>query len=405
MDAKKGLTDIAARVRHVLSEDPHARDEIRQGRAAFLEEVERRNLARKGLPSVRRHRYWLPLGFAASVAAGAAGLWLWTRAFTFQIGETREGRIGDVIEAEDGHVVPVSFSEGSRLELRDGGRIRVLSVEAGATRVLVEDGVVDASIAHRQTGRTKWEFDAGAYRVTVNGTKFRMDYDAGSQALRVSTQEGQVTVTGGSLQNPAVVAAGQSLASAPSQDEEPVAEREPGPAVSAAPIAPSALPVEPAARAARGEPWQELLAAGRLREALRAAERADFEQVCETATVKELLALAEAGRSFGPSKRAVTALSALRRRFPRSPDASTAAFKLGRIALEKEGAYSRAASWFETYLREQPNGPLMGDAFGRLMEARLKSGDKPGARAIAEQYMRRFPAGPYAAEARDILSP
>jgi TolA-binding protein len=99
----------------------------------------------------------------------------------------------------------------------------------------------------------------------------------------------------------------------------------------------------------------------------------------------------------------VAALSAVRRRFPRSPDAGTAAFTLGRIAAEQEGAYTKAAGWFETYLREQPNGPLMGDAFGRLMEARLRSGDRSGARVSAEQYLRRFPAGPYANQAKAIL--
>jgi len=39
-----------------------------------------------------------------------------------------------------------------------------------------------------------------------------------------------------------------------------------------------------------------------------------------------------------------------------------------------------------------------------LMEARLRSGDTTGARASAEQYLRRFPGGPYAGEARGIMS-
>jgi len=429
MDRKKGLTDIAARVRHALAEDPDASDEIRSGRAAFLAEVERRNLPpRSSRAATQLNRYWLPLGFAASIAIGAAGLWLWTRAGTFQIGESREGSIGDVIEAADGRVVPVSFSEGSKLVLHDGGRIRVLSVEAGATHVLVEDGIVDASIVHRQTGRTKWEFDVGAYRVTVNGTKFRMAYQSTTRALRVSTEEGQVTVSGGSLETPRMVSAGQSLTpsdpsdaalaipevpeaaagpAAATADSGPgPANSGPGPAGSAPALANSAAqPESPrAGQAARDRQWQELIAAGRLREGLRAAERADFALVCQTATAKELLALAEAGRFFGPSKRAVAALGALRRRFPRSPDAGTAAFTLGRIASEKDGAYSQAADWFEIYLREQPNGPLMGDAFGRLMEARRRAGDLAAARSSAQQYLRRFPAGPYAAEARDILS-
>jgi len=424
MDGKTGLTDIAARVRRVLAEDPGASDEIRSGRAAFLREVERRNQPSIGGRAFdRRNRYWLPLCFSAFIGVAAA-LWLWTRPGTFQIGETREGRIGDVIEAADGRVVPVSFSEGSTLVLRDGGRIRVLSLESGATQVLVEDGVVDATIVHRKTGRTKWEFDVGAYRVTVNGTKFRMAYQAASRALRVSTEEGQVTVAGGSLATPRTVSAGQSLApvAAPKQEAShdaspvPIADVAPSgapvdPPVPVAEVAPSAAPSaldersSPMAKsvAATGR-WQELIAAGRLREGLRGAERADFDLVCETATIKELLALAEAGRFFGPSKRAVVALSTLRRRFPSSPEAGTAAFTLGRIALEKDGAYTQAARWFETYLREQPNGPLMGDAFGRLLEARRRSGDSSGARTSAQQYLRRFPQGPYAAEARDILS-
>lgn len=418
MDREKSLTDIAARVRHALAEDPRASDELRNGRAAFLEEVERRNLPSKSGRAPRRSRYWLPLGFAASVAVGAAGLWLWMRAGSFQIGESREGTLGDVIEAADGSVVPVSFSEGSKLVLHDGGRIRVLSVETGASHVLVEDGIVDASIVHRKTGRTKWEFDAGAYRVTVNGTKFTIAYQARTRALRVSTEEGQVTVTGGSLGAPRTVSAGESLAPSGAPADEQAVEEVPEPIAggprleptdplvdAAAPsIDSAAQPESIPAPKPRGGQWQDLIAAGKLREGLRAAERANFEQVCQTATLKELLALAEAGRFFGPSQRAVAALGALRRRFPRSPDAGTAAFTLGRIASEKGGAYSQAASWFETYLREQPNGPLMGDAFGRLMEARLRSGDSAGARMSAQQYLRRFPAGPYAAEARDILS-
>jgi TolA-binding protein len=116
------------------------------------------------------------------------------------------------------------------------------------------------------------------------------------------------------------------------------------------------------------------------------------------------MALADAGRFFGPSKRAVAALVSLRERFPGSVAAGTAAFTLGRIVFENDHAYARAASWFETYMREQPSGPLMGDAFGRLMEARLRSGDTKGARASAEQYLRRFPGGPYAGEARGIMS-
>ena len=156
----------------------------------------------------------------------------------------------------------------------------------------------------------------------------------------------------------------------------------------------------------RADRWRELLAAGRLLEGLRAAERANFDAgLSDRRPRKELLALADAGRFFGPSRRAVaalgclaTALSRARRTPGRRPS------RWGASCSRRSTPTRQAANWFETYLREQPSGPLMGDAFGRLMEARLRSGDGAGARASAEQYLRRFPEGPYASEARGILS-
>jgi hypothetical protein len=334
------------------------------------------------------------------MAAGVAGLWIWTRPVSFEIGEARDGQLGDVIEAGAGTVTPISFSDGSALSLRDGGRIRVLTLDAGSARVLVEDGIVDAVIAHPKRGKTRWDFELGPYRVTVNGTKFRMAFHASDVSLRVSTEDGKVTVAGGCLQSPKMVSAGESLeASCPPREAPPPDDT----AAGVEPLAPTGeLP--PAPKPVRTERWRELLAAGRLLEGMRAAERANFDQVCRTATAKELLALADAGRFFGPSKRAVAALGALRQRFPGTGEAGTAAFTLGRMVFEKEHAYAEAARWFETYLREQPTGPLMGDAFGRLMEARHRSGDLTGAHSSAEQYLRRFPEGPYAPEARGILS-
>jgi len=400
MDRKEDLEATGDRFRDLILRDPRAGDDVRRGRAVFLEEVGRRNAPSGPRGLARGRRRWLPIFVSASVAVGVAAFWVFVRPVTFQIGEARPGQLGSVIEATDGRTVPVSFSEGSTLLLHDGGRIRVLSLKRGDTRVLVEDGVVDASIAHRAGAPTRWQFEVGAYHVTVNGTRFRMAFRAGGRSLRVSTEEGSVAVSGGCLEAAKTVSAGESLEAScpprelPAPDDVPEAE---------APLPPT-RDLAPTVKAMRTERWRELLAAGRLLEGLRAAERANFDQVCRTATAKELLALADAGRFFGPSKRAVAALVAMRARFPGSAAAGTAAFTLGRIVFEKEHDYPQAASWFETYLREQPSGPLMGDAFGRLMEARLRAGDATGARTSAEQYLRRFPTGPYSGEARGILA-
>jgi len=401
LEELEDLEHTGARFRDLIVRDPRAADEIRRGRTVFLEEVERRNAssgARRA--SARGQRRWLPLIVSVSVAAGVAAPWVLTRPVTFQIGEARQGNLGSIIEATEGRTVPVSFSEGSTLVLHDGGRIRVLSLKRGDSRVLVEDGVVDASIDHHEGATTRWEFEVGSYQVTVHGTRFQMAFRASDRSLRVSTQEGSVAVSGGCLDAAKTVSAGERLEAScparatPAPDEVPATEAPPPPARELAPMV----------KARRTERWRELLAAGRLLEGLRAAEHANFDRVCQTATAKELLALADAGRFFGSSKRAIAALVAMRMRFPSSPAAGTTAFTLGRIVFEKEHDYPQAATWFETYLREQPTGPLMGDAFGRLMEARLRAGDAPRARASAEQYLRRFPQGPYSAEARGILS-
>jgi len=407
MDRKEGLEDIATRVREVLADDPDAGDELRRTRAAILDKVERRGMTsrfRRWSPGVGR-RWSLLLALSASSATAAAALWMWTRPPTFDIGEARRGALGDVVDAPDGRVVPVSFSDGSTLVLRDGGRIRVLSLDTAAARVLVENGVVEAAIVHRRARTTRWELEVGLYRVTVTGTKFRIAFRAGERSLRVSTEVGSVVVSGGCLAAPATVRAGESLEPSCAPREAPAADE--AALVPAAPTQPDTAPAlkqNPQISQVPLDRWRQLLAAGRLLDGLRAAERASFDQVCRVATEKELLALADAGRFFGPPKRAVAALTALRQRFPGSPDAGTAAFTLGRIAFESDHAYGKAADWFETYMHEQPRGPLMGDAFGRLMEARLHSGDGAGARASAQQYLRRFPGGPYSSEARGILS-
>ena len=153
----------------------------------------------------------------------------------------------------------------------------------------------------------------GPYHVTVNGTRFQMAFRASDRVLRVSTEEGSVAVAGGCLEAAKTVSAGESIEAscppreAPAPDEMPATEAPPAPAQDLAPTG----------KATRIERWRELLAAGRLLEGLRAAERANFDQVCRTATAKELLALADAGRFFGPSQRAVAALVAMRKRFPR----------------------------------------------------------------------------------------
>jgi hypothetical protein len=76
---------------------------------------------------------------------------------------------------------------------------------------------------------------------------------------------------------------------------------------------------------------------------------------------------------------------------------------LGKIAADQLGSPGEAATWFETYLQEEPGGALAEQALGRMLEIRKR--DPGAARATAERYLARYPNGAYAALARSIVGP
>ncbi len=82
---------------------------------------------------------------------------------------------------------------------------------------------------------------------------------------------------------------------------------------------------------------------------------------------------------------------------------SAAAFRLGQLYADLMGNPREAAVWFSTYLAEQPQGPLRGDARGRLLECLWHSGQKDSARQQAKRYLAEYPGGPYAPRAQHIL--
>ena len=405
-----GLGEIGETIQEALESEAESAEPIRIARAQLLRHVtvgdRQRNFS---IGATIAAHPWRTLGLTGALLT-VLGAWLWLGpTVSFDVG-TRAvaGRLGDVVQAQGAEPMPLRFSEGSTIVLREGGRARVLTADGAGARVLLENGEADVAIAHRTRRATRWSFEAGPFHVLVTGTKFKVAWNSMNQALALATKEGSVLVSAPCLDAPRVVSAGHSVqlscrkpSSAPEPEPEPAAA--PAASLPAPSVERAAVAVIPAPRASE-EGWREPLRAGRLAEALRAAEGSGFTQVCERATGAELLALADAARLSGSAARATTALLALRRRFSRSGEAATAAFALGRIAFDQRADYADAARWFKAYLEQLPNGPLMGDAAGRLMEARFRQGDREGARGEAQRYLTRFPVGPYASQARKILS-
>jgi len=428
-----GLTEFGAVVRDALEGvgEAEATAAIRGAREALLDRAATGMLRnrREGWfrgRSARSRRLFLGLALTAAAASSAISIGL-RLPLSFRVGPTGEpGRLGDLVEAPVGQPVSVQFSEGSSIVVGAAGRVRVLAVEPVGAQVLVESGIADVAITHRLRRKTDWRFEAGPFHVVVSGTRFRVGWSPKDQTFALDLREGTVVVTGPCLAGPRAVGAGESLrlscAPAPvaaASTPAPVVPVHPAasaPVAAAAPrLAPPPTEEPPALRPVAPRPpappahaalhdWRELVLAGQYAEGLRAAERAGFDHACQTASQNELLALADAARLSGRPARAIAALGTLRKRFPSSDAAATAAFALGRISFDQGHAYDTAVRWFSTYVSERPTGPLIGDAVGRLMEARQRAGDRAGARADAQSYVRRFPEGPYAAVARAILA-
>lgn len=417
---KAGLSEIGDTIREALETETDSPDAIRVARAELLHHVTTFAKPRSRWASIALRP--MRVGALVAVFSATIAVWLWFgRAISFAVGErAAAGRIGDVVQAEGVEPLPLRFSEGSSVVLRGGSRARVLSADAGGARVLLENGEAEVAITHRTARATRWSFEAGSFHVLVTGTKFKVAWNAASQALSLATKEGSVLVSAPCLNAPRAVSAGSSveltcgpkpLAAAAPRAGSAAPSASPEKGAGAPIVAPALARAVPRVRVDEGEhgaqnvdAFREALRKGQLAEALRAAEAAGFKSVCERANPEELLALADAARLSGSAGRAGETLLALRRRFPRAPESATAAFALGRIAFDQRADYAEAARWFQAYLDQQPNGPLLGDAAGRLLQARARGADRAAARSEAERYLARFPAGPYAAEARKILS-
>jgi TolA-binding protein len=171
----------------------------------------------------------------------------------------------------------------------------------------------------------------------------------------------------------------------------------------------NALYSEPQADVSRAEvlshpglSWTELSASGAFRAILFQASARGLERTFKQASLKDLVALADAARYSGDRVLARRALLAQHERFSSSVEANRAAFLLGRIA-DDEGAYREALRWYETYLRRSPRGAFSAEALGRKLDIVVRFGNRKRAVKLADQYLELYPRGVHADYAREVL--
>jgi hypothetical protein len=115
----------------------------------------------------------------------------------------------------------------------------------------------------------------------------------------------------------------------------------------------------------------------------------------------DLRALADAARYTGAPALATQALLSLRSRFGDTPQGAAAAFLLGHTA-ESIGDFAAAERWYTTYLSESPHGGLAGEALAGKMLVAARIGPPARAKALAREYLTRYPEGTAAAAAHKL---
>ncbi|WP_437640047.1 FecR domain-containing protein [Sorangium sp. So ce854] len=345
------------------------------------------------------------------------------------------------VQADTSSRPKVRFSDGTEVQLAEMARAHIVSVDEQGARVALDRGEVHARVVHRS--EAQWLFDAGPYLVTVTGTAFALSWAPDDERLDLRLEDGAVVVSGPLSGEPIAVRAGQWLTlrqrtgevllrdldrqqgaeaspppappppapPAPDRAEEPGAAPvpdqpgEPAGPTAAAPAGPTAAaPAGPTAAAPAAEPrrdWAGKLAAGKLDVIVDEAQRRGLDASLAESSNEELSALADAARYTRRNDIARRALLAQRRRFPATQRGKEAAFHLGRLAETQEGG-AAALAWFETYLKEAPQGAYASEALGRKMVIVQRLHGDAQAETVARAYLRRFPGGTYAQAARAL---
>jgi hypothetical protein len=373
------------------------------GRARFLERFA------AGRERSRR-RYVFALAAALTACAVAINVWRATSAVSFST-SLGQGHPGAWLATTSADELPLTFSDGSELVMAPGSRGRVEELRRGGASFLLERGRVRARVTHRYNA--DWRFVAGPFEVRVTGTALGVQWDPARERFAIHVDEGSVTIRGPNVGDSMVVHAGeQCVVDLPSR----TSRREPSDPdarnniersldggsddASEAPVtslSPSTtLRPLPASQSAA---WLKFEEKGAFEAAYDAAVSVGLASILRSSSADELLRLAQVARLCGHRDTERDALAACRHRYPGSELAAVAAYELGQSSPPNE-----ASSWFDTYLRERPNGSLAREALGRLIESRAGAGDDWGARDAAARYLARYPDGPHVQLARRILA-
>jgi TolA-binding protein len=414
---------------------------VQRGRLPSLRRVDGAQLLvprprARALAWARSWRAGAVLALAALIALGLVGR-ASLRSLSYTVEGARVARSG-AIDVDGNAEAKVRFSDGSEVWLARGSRASLRRVDGRGARLALDSGKVHVDVTHRPDSR--WLFDAGPFQVTVTGTAFTLGWADSDQRLDVNMERGSVEVRGPLSDGALSLRSGQHLIVRVRERETIIRDLDDGGPAAAAPASEGAEAaraeapgvdhaaaarridendehVEPRAATATapasagrggapagapGREWGSLVAAGDFEAVVRDAQKHGFERCLAEASSADLASLADAARYGRHDDMARRTLLALRRRFPSSSAAHDAAFLLGRLE-ETDQRPGVAVDWFGRYVAESPGGTYASEALGRKMVLTQQTSGDADARALAVDYVRRFPQGTYAARARALI--
>jgi transmembrane sensor len=339
---------------------------------------------------LRRHRLLFALDVV--LVCGTTVLFLWVRG----VGSPAAPLSGAAPMVAAAGVPTETFRDGSVAELL--GRDTNVRVERDTPQHLVTKLTGGARFRVVHDPQRTFEVQAGDVRVRVLGTTFSV-VQLPSGPTQVFVEEGHVKVDwlGGSAE----LQAGEGGVFPPSEVRAAAASS-PAPQESVQPAMVVAQAVgAPGARSAKG--WREYAAKGDFAQAYEQLNASNRDAVRDEAA--DLMLAADVARLSGHPEQAVSPLRKLCDRHAGDRRAPVAAFTLGRVLLDDLGRPADAAAAFEKARVLWPTGPLAEDALAREADAWLRAGRRELARAIAEQYLARYPQGRHASSLQRVLTP
>lgn len=352
------------------------------------------NTSRNHRPTPSARAWALALA-SAVVAIGLAVVFVYSRAPTaLRLADGRE----IPVHMADGAKTQFAFDDDSKLDVGAGTHLDLLESTGHAVGMAIRDGFLVADV--NPGGPRVWRIECGPVTVEVVGTRFTIRRDPGF--IRVRVERGAVLVRGEPVPDHVVrVEAGQSvvvtLAEAAQRGENEASVLNPPSASSNARTAREIA--RPTARTPSDKPVALSESSSKNPEpsATTAPSAADSPLPVRSvvdAALMEADVLRRAGR-FGEAARVLERVLAAH---GNEPNATLAEFSLGRLYLDSLGDPRSAVVHLVVALARGLPAALSEDAQARLVEARARAGDGPGARDAASRYHALYPDGRHTSE-------